>query len=59
VNLTTISQPLAQLGTLAATQLVERIENPKEPAKQLEVAAELLVRGTTKAPEGRNVKTLV
>jgi DNA-binding LacI/PurR family transcriptional regulator len=51
VNLTTIAQPLAQLGTLAATRLVERIENPKEPAKQLKVSAELIVRGTTKEPK--------
>ena len=48
VNLTTVSQPLAQLGTLAATRLVERMLNPKEPAKQLKVSAELLVRGTTR-----------
>jgi DNA-binding LacI/PurR family transcriptional regulator len=50
VNLTTVSQPLAELGTLAATRLVERINNPKEPAKQLKVSAELLVRGTTSEP---------
>jgi DNA-binding LacI/PurR family transcriptional regulator len=52
VNLTTVSQPLAELGTLAATRLVERINNPKEPGKQLKVSAELLVRGTTKEPIG-------
>lgn len=50
VNLTTIAQPLTELGTLAAARLVERIEQPKEPAKQLKVSAELLVRGTTAAP---------
>jgi DNA-binding LacI/PurR family transcriptional regulator len=52
VNLTTVSQPLAELGTLAATRLVERINNPKEPAKQITVSAQLLVRGTTKEPTG-------
>ena len=50
VNLTTVAQPLTELGTLAAARLVERIEQPKEPAKQLNVSAELLVRGTTAAP---------
>jgi DNA-binding LacI/PurR family transcriptional regulator len=52
VNLTTVSQPLAELGTLAATRLVERINNPKEPAKQITVSAQLLVRGTTKELTG-------
>lgn len=52
VNLTTVSQPLAELGTLAATRLVERINDPKEPAKQITVSAQLLVRGTTKEPIG-------
>ena len=52
VNLTTVSQPLAELGTLAATRLVERINNPKEPAKQITVSAQLLVRGTTREPTG-------
>ena len=55
VELTTISQPLSQLGSLAATRLVERIENPRDPATQIRVSAELLVRGTVSHPKGRNV----
>lgn len=50
VSLTTIAQPLTHIGTLAATRLVERIQNPNEPSKQLRVSAELVVRGTTGAP---------
>lgn len=50
VNLTTVAQPLAELGSLAAGRLVERIQHTKEPAKQIRVAAKLLVRGTTSAP---------
>jgi len=55
VQLTTVSQPLAQLGSLAAIRLVERIENPSEPAKQIKVSAELLVRGTASKPKERHV----
>jgi DNA-binding LacI/PurR family transcriptional regulator len=47
INLTTISQPLADIGRLAANRLVERINNPKLRSKKTQVSAELVVRGTT------------
>lgn len=47
VNLTTVAQPLAELGRLAAKRLLERLEKPSRPAQQDRVASQLIVRGTT------------
>ena len=55
VNLTTVAQPLSQLGSLAALRLIERISEPKQPAQQIRVAAKLLIRGTTAVPKSKNL----
>lgn len=47
VNLTSVAQPLAELGRLAAKQVVERIANPKSRAQRVRVSAQLVQRGTT------------
>jgi DNA-binding LacI/PurR family transcriptional regulator len=47
LNLTTIAQPLADLGRLAAQQLLNRINNRSAPANRQHVSATLVVRGTT------------
>ena len=47
VNLTSVAQPLAELGRLAATRLLERIETPGGKAHHDHVASEVIVRGTT------------
>lgn len=47
VNLTTVAQPLAELGRLAATRLLERLETPNRLAQHDQVSAQLVVRGTT------------
>ena len=49
VNLTSVAQPLADLGKLAAKRIMERIEKPKSKSQQIRVASELVVRGTTRA----------
>jgi DNA-binding LacI/PurR family transcriptional regulator len=49
VNLTSIAQPLAELGKLAAKRIIERIEKPNSKSQQLRVTSELVVRGTTRA----------
>lgn len=49
VNLTTVAQPLTELGKLAAQRILERIENPTLKAKRVRVASNLVVRGTTRA----------
>ena len=50
VNLSTIAQPLAELGRLAAKRLLERLLDPTRPAQHDRVLSELVVRGTTGPP---------
>jgi DNA-binding LacI/PurR family transcriptional regulator len=47
LNLTTVAQPLAEMGALAATRLFARIANPRARAQHVSVDAVLVVRGTT------------
>ncbi len=47
VNLTTIAQPLAELGRRAAERILGRIADPAGPAHRDSLASELVVRGTT------------
>lgn len=47
VNLTTVEQPLADLGRRAAERILDRIESPDSPAIRERVSARLVVRGTT------------
>lgn len=47
VNLTTVAQPLAELGRLAATRLLERLEEPGRDSHHDRVSSQLAVRGTT------------
>jgi DNA-binding LacI/PurR family transcriptional regulator len=49
VNLTSVAQPLADLGKLAAKRIMERIEKPNSKSQQIRVSSELVVRGTTRA----------
>ena len=50
LSLTTVAQPLTQMGSLAATRLFDRIERPAARAQHLTVDASLIVRGTTAPP---------
>ena len=54
--LTTLHIPLDELGVQAALLLLERIQEPEAPAKQLRLAPRLVVRGSTAAPAGRRSK---
>lgn len=47
VNLTTVAQPLAELGRLAATRLLERLVDPTRLSQHDQVSSKLVVRGTT------------
>jgi DNA-binding LacI/PurR family transcriptional regulator len=49
VNLTTIAQPLDELGRLAAKALVQRIKNPGSKSQHIRVSSKLVVRGTSAA----------
>lgn len=46
-SLTTIRQPLHRMGELAVEMLVERIENGKEPEREIAVQPEIVVREST------------
>jgi LacI family transcriptional regulator len=50
--LSSVRFPHYQLGTEAATLLIERIEAPDSPAKVLFLAPELVARGSTVPPAG-------
>jgi DNA-binding LacI/PurR family transcriptional regulator len=47
VGLTSVAQPLAHMGELAARRLFERIDRPRARTQHLTVEARLAVRGTT------------
>ena len=47
VNLTTIAQPLEQLGRRAAERILGRLADPSGPAHRDLLASELVVRGTS------------
>ena len=47
INLTSIAQPLAQLGEKAATRLLQRIQSPGGPARHDKMSSQLVTRGTT------------
>ncbi|MFM1783842.1 MAG: hypothetical protein RLZZ579_119 [Actinomycetota bacterium] len=49
INLTSVAQPLAELGRISAQHLLERIENPALKSRRTTVASKLIVRGTTQA----------
>jgi LacI family transcriptional regulator len=46
--LTTVRQPLKEMGSHAAQMLLEIIGNPERPAKKIELPTELVVRASTK-----------
>jgi DNA-binding LacI/PurR family transcriptional regulator len=47
LSLTTVAQPLDEMGSAAAARLFARIENPRARAQHISVDAALVVRGTT------------
>ncbi len=46
-TLTTIRQPLASMGKLAATRIMELIQNPEKEPEQIEIKPELIIRKST------------
>ncbi len=50
-RLTTIRQPLDQMGRKAVELLIEQIENPERPSRRITLATELVVRDSCQPPE--------
>jgi DNA-binding LacI/PurR family transcriptional regulator len=50
VNLTTVAQPLEEMGARAARQLFRRIGHPRARAQHVTVESTLAIRGTTSVP---------
>lgn len=52
-QLTTVRQPLEQMGRAAARLLLEIIHEPDRPPQRIELPTELVVRATTQKPRDR------
>ena len=48
-QLTTVRQPLAEMGARATQMLLKLIENPAQPAQRVELHTDLIVRASTRA----------
>lgn len=46
--ITTIAQPTHQMGQQACSILLERIQNPQIPHRQIQLSTEMVIRGSTK-----------
>ena len=51
--LTTVRQPLEQMGRAAAKLLIEIIQEPERPPQRIELPTELVIRATTQKPRDR------
>ena len=50
--LTTVRQPLEQMGRVATQMLLDRLKNPEQEITRIELPTELIVRGSTVSPKG-------
>ena len=48
-QLTTVAQPIEELGEKASALLLSRISNPQAPTQQISLPVELVVRSSTAA----------
>lgn len=51
--LTTVRQPLEQMGRAAARMLLDKIEHPDCPAERADLPTQLVVRSSTRSPKDR------
>jgi LacI family transcriptional regulator len=51
--LTTVQQPLEQMGRVAAQMLLGILNNPKKDISRIELPTELIIRGSTSSLKGR------
>jgi LacI family transcriptional regulator len=50
--LTTVRQPLREMGRVAVNQLLGRLDDPRQEPARVVLDTELIVRGTTAPPSG-------
>ena len=51
--LTTVHQPLEQMGRVATQMLLNMLKNPKNDVGRIELPTELIIRSSTSAPKDR------
>lgn len=51
-TLTTVRQPLEEMGRIATQMLLERLKNPEQEIQRIELPTELIIRGSTASPIG-------
>jgi LacI family transcriptional regulator len=51
--LTTVQQPLEQMGRVATQMLLSILEAPEKEIRRIELPTELIVRSSTSSPKGR------
>lgn len=50
-SLTTMQQPLEQMGRVATQMLLDILKDPKDKARRIELPTELIIRNSTSAPK--------
>jgi LacI family transcriptional regulator len=56
-SLTTIRQPLRQMGTTAARTLLKRLQGAKDIPDEIKIIPELIIRESTRPPQNTTTKT--
>jgi LacI family transcriptional regulator len=51
--LTTVRQPLRDMGAFAAQMLIDRLKNPEKQMTRIELPTELIVRASTSSPKNK------
>jgi len=51
--LTTVRQPLEQMGGVATQMLLDLLKNPDKHLERIELPTELIVRGSTSSPRDK------
>ena len=57
-SLTTVQQPLEQMGRVATQMLLGILKNPKNDVGRIELPTELIIRSSTSSPKEWNWLTV-
>ena len=53
VDVTVIAQPTYDIGRSAAELMLQRIDDPSRPARKVVLEGQLVIRGSSRGPDGR------